>query len=64
MSQKAKNEQEVVSDGFVFITRLQVPGGWIYNSIDKGCSIMGSVFVPTPPLYRIPEEEVKNDFTI
>jgi len=43
-----KKKQEVVSDGFLFVTRLEVPGGWIYNSFDKGQGIGASVFVPYP----------------
>jgi hypothetical protein len=38
--------QEIVSDGNLFITRIKVEGGWVYNSYDKGHGILGSCFVP------------------
>lgn len=39
-------KEEVIADGFLFVTRIEVEGGYIYNSMDKSAHIMGSVFVP------------------
>lgn len=36
------------NDGPLGISGFQVPGGWVYNSIDKSSGIMGSCFVPFP----------------
>jgi hypothetical protein len=40
------NLEEIVSDGSIFVTKIKVEGGYIYNSFDKSHNIMGSVFVP------------------
>lgn len=44
-------------DNYVFVIRLEVPGGWLYNSYDKSHSVMGSAFVPFP--YRRTAHEMK-----
>jgi len=46
--------QEIISDGHLFVTRIETPTGWVYNSVDKGHCIMGSCFVPFPANY-VPE---------
>ncbi len=48
MSKPTSIPQQVCSDGSLFITRIEVPGGWIYNSYDKSHKILGSCFVPIP----------------
>lgn len=40
------HETKLVYDGIISISCTKVHNGWIYNSIDKGHNIMGSVFVP------------------
>jgi hypothetical protein len=39
---------EVIEDGFLFTTRIEVPGGWIYRSQNSSAGIMGICFVPFP----------------
>lgn len=38
----------MVHDGFLWIERLEVPGGWLYLSFDKSHDMMASSFVPSP----------------
>ena len=35
-----------LDDPHLYNTILRVPGGWVYRSFDKSCSMMTSCFVP------------------
>ncbi len=50
-------EAEIVEDGNLFTSRLEVPGGWIYRSYDKSNHLMGMAFVPNPHLQIITGDE-------
>jgi len=54
---KLHEETIVVSQGALFVIALRVPGGWIYNSYDKGHQIMGSVFVPYHDGFAVPIDD-------
>lgn len=47
-----KDKVEIVNDGNLFTTRIQVPGGWVYHSYDKSHNMMGMCFVPAPAHYE------------
>lgn len=40
------HEDTIAVDSNLITTVIRVPGGWIYNSYDKGNQILSSCFVP------------------